>query len=175
MSFASGSRSTLLFPFTVPGAVAMRWLLGRALWRGGASMRCWLTLIAVPTLSVSQWMLGYAGWFDSHDRHSTVMFCVLWHVGTALGPGYYLCFRSLTNEKFRWRPLVRHLLPGLTQNRACCRFGGVRPAVVPRPVPLAVARLLRHQGHAGPAAGLAGSHAAPKYMACECWPTTAAT
>ena len=76
-------------------------------------MRCWLTLIAVPTLSVSQWMLGYAGWFDSHDRHSTVMFCVLWHVGTALGPGYCLCFRSLTNQKFRWWPLVRHLLPTL--------------------------------------------------------------
>ncbi|OGX91358.1 hypothetical protein [Hymenobacter coccineus] len=72
-------------------------------------------LIALPTISVTQWMLGYAGWFDSHDGYSTVMFYVPWHLGTALGAGYYLYFRSLTNQEFRWRPLVLHLLPALLE------------------------------------------------------------
>ncbi|TPG72466.1 helix-turn-helix transcriptional regulator [Hymenobacter nivis] len=111
MLFQFGARSALLLPFVVPGAVAALWLLGRALRRGAPTDALLALLIALPTVSVAQWMLGYAGWYDSHDGYSTVMFYVPWHLGTALGAGYYLYFRSLTNQEFRWRPLAVHLLP----------------------------------------------------------------
>ena len=115
MLFQFGPRSSLLLPFVVPGAVATLWLLGRA-WRRGAAPDALLALlIAVPTLSVSQWLLGYAGWFDSHDGHSTVMFYVPWRAILLLGPAYYLYFRSLTNQEFEWRRLGWHLLPGLLE------------------------------------------------------------
>jgi len=115
MLFSFGPRSALLLPFVVPGAVATLWLLGRAVRRGAASDALLALLIALPTLSVSQWMLGYAGWFDSHDGYSTFMFYVPWRAGLLLGPTYYLYFRSLTNQEFDWRRQKRHLWPGLVQ------------------------------------------------------------
>ncbi|MFD1872063.1 helix-turn-helix domain-containing protein [Hymenobacter bucti] len=116
MLFQFGPHSSLLLPFVVPGAVATLWLLGRA-WRRGSTPDALLALLVLlPTLTVSQWMLGYAGWFDSHDGYSTVMFYVPWQLGLLLGPGYYLYFRSLTNQEFRLGPRAwRHLLPGLAQ------------------------------------------------------------
>jgi AraC-like DNA-binding protein len=115
MLFSFGLRSSLLLPFVVPGAVATLWLLSRAVRRGAAPDALLALLIALPTLSVSQWMLGYAGWFDSRDAYSTVMFYVPWRAILLLGPGYYLYFRSLTNQEFGWRRLGRHLLPGLLE------------------------------------------------------------
>jgi hypothetical protein len=86
MLFSFGPHSALLLPFVVPGATA------------------------------ALWMLGYAGWFDSHDGYSTIMFYVPWQLSLLLGPGYYLYFRSLTNQEFRlWSRAWRHLLPGLAQ------------------------------------------------------------
>jgi AraC-like DNA-binding protein len=115
MLFYFGPRSSLLLPFVVPGAVATLWLLARAWRRGSPADALLAQLVLVPTLSVSQWMLGYAGWFDSHDGHSTVMFYVPWRANMVLGGGYYLYFRSLTNQDFRWRPALKHLLPGLLE------------------------------------------------------------
>ncbi|MBF9143782.1 helix-turn-helix transcriptional regulator [Hymenobacter properus] len=115
MLFTFGPHSGLLLPFVVPGAAATLWLLVRA-WRRGSPPDALLALlILVPTLSVSQWMLGYAGWFDSHDGYSTVMFYVPWRAGMVLGGAYYLYFQSLTNQDFRWRPALKHLLPGLLE------------------------------------------------------------
>ncbi|MFD2718028.1 helix-turn-helix transcriptional regulator [Hymenobacter monticola] len=115
MLFYFGPHSGLLLPFVVPGAAATLWLLARAWRRGNASDALLALLILVPTLSVSQWMLGYAGWFDSHDGHSTVMFYVPWRANMVLGGAYYLYFQSLTNQDFRWRPALKHLLPGLVE------------------------------------------------------------
>ena len=122
MLFQFGLHSSLLLPFVVPGAVATLWLLLRAARRGSPADALLALLLLVPTLSVSQWMLGYAGWFDSHDGHSTVMFYVPWRANMLLGGGYYLYFRSLTNQDFRWRPALKHLLPGLLEWGA---FGAV--------------------------------------------------
>ena len=115
MFFQFGLHSSLLLPFVVPGAVATLWLLLRAARRGSPADALLALLLLVPTLSVSQWMLGYAGWFDSHDGHSTVMFYVPWRANMLLGGAYYLYFRSLTNQDFRWRPALKHLLPGLLE------------------------------------------------------------
>lgn len=61
-------------------------------------------------------MLGYAGWYDSHNRYTTAMFYVPWQLNLLLGPAYYLYFRSLTSQEFRLLPRAWwHLLPGLLQ------------------------------------------------------------
>jgi len=86
MLFYFNARSALLLPFVVPGAVATLWLLGRAWRRGSTPDGLLALLVLLPTLTVSQWMLGYANWFDSHDWHSTVMFYVPWQLGLLLGP-----------------------------------------------------------------------------------------
>jgi AraC-like DNA-binding protein len=115
MLFTFGFHSALLLPFVVPGLVAVLWLLGRGLRSGSAPDVLLALLIALPTLSVAQWMLGYAGWYDSHDAYSTVMFYLPWQPGLLLGPAYYLYFRSLANQEFSWRRLGWHLVPGLAQ------------------------------------------------------------
>ncbi|WP_233636096.1 helix-turn-helix domain-containing protein [Hymenobacter setariae] len=114
MLFQFGLRSSLLLPFVVPGVVATLWLLLRA-WRRNTPPDALLALLlAVPTLGAAQWMLGYAGWYDSHNGYYTFMFYVPWQLNLLLGPGYYLYFRSLTNQEFRLRPRAwLHLLPGL--------------------------------------------------------------
>ena len=114
MLFQFSARSSLLLLFVGPGLLAALWLLGRALRRGTAPDALLALLLLVPTLSVARWMLGYADWFDSHDNYSTFMFYWPWDLGLALGPAYYLYFKSLTNQEFDWR-LSWHLLPGLTQ------------------------------------------------------------
>ncbi|MGI4744182.1 MAG: hypothetical protein ACRYG7_54225 [Janthinobacterium lividum] len=116
MLFAFGPHSSLLLPFVVPGTVATLWLLGRAARRGSTPDALLAMLLLLPTLTVSQWMLGYAGWFDSHDGYSTFMFYMPWQLGLLMGPGYYLYFRSLTNQEFRLSGRAWwHLLPGLAQ------------------------------------------------------------
>ena len=104
MLFEFGLRSSLLLPFVVPGTVATLWLLLRAVRRGTWPDALLALLLAVPTLSAAQWMLGYAGWYDSHDGYSTFMFYVPWQLNLLLGPGYYLYFRSLTNQEFGLQP-----------------------------------------------------------------------
>jgi len=114
MLFAFGPRSSLLLPFVVPGAGATAWLLVRAARRGTWPDALLALLILVPTLSIVQWMLGFAGWYDSHDGYSTAMFYVPWQLNLLLGPAYYFYLRSLTSQEFRPGPRVWwHLGPGL--------------------------------------------------------------
>lgn len=89
MLFAFGLRSSLLLPFVVPGLAAGLWLLGRAWGRGTAPDALLAILLLLPTLGIARWMLGYAGWYDSHDGYTTFMFYMPWEFGLALGPAYY--------------------------------------------------------------------------------------
>ncbi len=114
MLFSFGLHSSLLLPFAVPGIVATGWLLLRAIRRSAWPDALLALLILVPTLSITQWMLGFAGWYDSHDGYSTAMFYVPWQLNLLLGPAYLLYLRSLTNQEFSLRPRAWwHLVPGL--------------------------------------------------------------
>ena len=116
MMFYFNAHSALLLPFVVPGAALSLFLLVRGMRTGARPDVLLAALIAWPTLAVTQWLLGYANWFDSHDWHSTVMFYVPWQVQLALGPLWFLYFRALTNQEFRLRRGGWwHLLPGLLE------------------------------------------------------------
>jgi AraC-like DNA-binding protein len=105
--------SSLLLPFAVQGAVAsiILWVRGR---REGALADCLLSvLLFLLTLSVMQWLLGYAGWYDARDAHSTLMFYVPWSNTLAYGPLLYAYFRALTDHQFTLRGEWRHFLPAI--------------------------------------------------------------
>ena len=113
MLFQFSANSGLLLPFVVPGLLLAVHLLVRAARHGHLPDGLLGLLLLLNVLPVTQWMLGYAGWYDSHDIHSTIMFYVPWQPWLMLGPAFYLYFRSLTNQEFALRGHWRHLLPGL--------------------------------------------------------------
>ena len=115
MPFEYNAVSSLLFAGALTGGLATAGLLLRALWRRTPADALLALLIALPTLKVAERMLYYAGWATGHAGHARWLAYFPWYLGLALGPSYYLYFRSLTNQDFRWRPLVKHLLPGLLQ------------------------------------------------------------
>ena len=60
-------------------------------------------ILIVGALYVAQWMLGFAGWYDSRDWRTTIMFYVKWGNLALLGPFIWFYFRSLTNGAFQWQ------------------------------------------------------------------------
>lgn len=159
MLFSFGLHSSLLLPFAVPGLLAAGWLLLRAIRRSAWPDALLALLILVPTLSITQWMLGFAGWYDSHDGYSTAMFYVPWQLNLLLGPGYLLYLRSLTNQEFGLRPRAWwHLVPGLLKMAllavALAYDLGWWRGVLGQPLPY-------HFGTKGPAANALDSWLAP--------------
>jgi AraC-like DNA-binding protein len=112
MYFQFSLYSSLLLPFFVQGVVFMTLFLVRG-WRRGLASDWWLALLLLlNTLPLTQWMLGFAGWYDAHDAHSTFMFYFPFSYWLALGPTFYFYFRSLTNNDFRFGWVeARHFIP----------------------------------------------------------------
>ncbi|HEX8427572.1 helix-turn-helix transcriptional regulator [Hymenobacter sp.] len=116
MLFDFGAHSSLLLPAVVTGLIATGGLLLRALQHATLTDALLALLLVVPTLNIAQEMLGWAGWYDSHNGYTTALFYVPWQLNLLLGPAYYLYFRSLTSQEFRLLPRAWwHLLPGLLQ------------------------------------------------------------
>ena len=106
--------SSLLLPFFVQGIVVSG-VLGWRSRREDTAADAWLALLLVLfALRLAQWMLGFAGWYDAHDAHSTFMFYFPFSNWLAVGPALYFYFRSLTNQQFRFGGTYwRHFLPAL--------------------------------------------------------------
>ena len=113
MLFQFDAHSALLLPFVVPGTALVVHLLVRAVRYGSLPDGLLALLLLLNVLPVTQWMLGYAGWYDSHDGYSTFMFYMPWQPWLAWGPTFYLYCRSLTNQEFELRRHWVHLLPGM--------------------------------------------------------------
>lgn len=113
MLFEFGAYSSLLLPFVVPGVALAAYLLVRAARRDTPADGLLGLLLLLNVLPVAQWMLGFAGWYDSHNAYSTLMFYTPWGPWLAWGPVFYLYFRSLTNQEFDLRRHWGHLLPWL--------------------------------------------------------------
>jgi AraC-like DNA-binding protein len=72
-------------------------------------------LILVNTVKVSFWMLGYAGWYDTHDGYTSFMFYFPFNNILLNGPILYFYFLSLTNSGFSFQKKhLKHIvLPAL--------------------------------------------------------------
>lgn len=75
------------------------------------SDRLFAALLLVATLTVGQWMFGFADWYDVHDWRTTIMFYFPWHHPFLFGPLVYVYFRTLTNPSVQsLRPYRWHFL-----------------------------------------------------------------
>ncbi|MBC6699048.1 helix-turn-helix domain-containing protein [Hymenobacter puniceus] len=101
MFFSFNLYSGLLLPFFLQGIIvaAVLWARRR---REDTAADGWLALLLLLfAVRLAQWMLGFAGWYDSHDARTTFMFYWPFSNWLAVGPTLYFYFRSLTNQEFR--------------------------------------------------------------------------
>ncbi|MEL6588585.1 MAG: AraC family transcriptional regulator [Bacteroidota bacterium] len=71
-------------------------------------------LILVCCFRMSQYMLGFAGWYDTHDAFTSFMFYFPFHNLLLIGPFIYFYFLSVTNQQFRFKKKHwLHLIPGM--------------------------------------------------------------
>ncbi len=104
--------SSLLLPFVLQGLIFSVLLF----WRGWRESRLADKLLAILilllSLRVAAWMLGFAGWYDSHDTYTTFMFYFPWSNTLVYGPLVWLYFRSLTNVEFKLKgKQLWHFIP----------------------------------------------------------------
>jgi hypothetical protein len=100
MFFGFNIYSGLLLPFFLQGVIvaAVLWARRR---REDTAADGWLALLLLLfAVRLAQWMLGFAGWYDSHDARTTFMFYWPFSNWLAVGPALYFYFRSLTNQEF---------------------------------------------------------------------------
>ncbi len=113
MPFNFNIYSSLLLPFAIQGFLFTLLLWGRGVRETRLSDKLLAALIFLFTLRVVHWMLGFAGWYDSHDAFTTFIFYFPFNHWLWMGPLLYFYFRSLTNLQFRFgRRHLWHFLPG---------------------------------------------------------------
>jgi len=59
-------------------------------------------ILLLLSIRVAYWMLGFAGWYDSHDAHTSFMFYFPFNTICLLGPLIYFYFLSVTNQNFKF-------------------------------------------------------------------------
>lgn len=68
-------------------------------------------LLFLNAVKIAYWMLGFAGWYDSHDAFTSFMFYFPFNNVIWMGPLLYFYFLSLTNASFRFnRSHYRHFV-----------------------------------------------------------------
>ena len=95
--------SSLLLPLVIQGLVFSVILLFRGWRENRLADKLLAILIFTLSIRVANWMLGFAGWYDSHDAYTTFMFYFPWSNNLIYGPLIWLYFRSLTNHEFKLR------------------------------------------------------------------------
>lgn len=112
MPFDFGPYSSLLLPLVLQGLIFSLLLMWRGWREDRLADRLLALLLGLLTLRPLHWMLGFAGWYDSHDGYTTFGFYFPWSWFLAYGPLAYLYFRSLTNRHFRLRGVhLWHFVP----------------------------------------------------------------
>lgn len=106
--------SSLLLIGFVQGLVFSGLLMYRAWREDRLSDRLMALLLLLCCAHIAQYMLGFGGWYDSHDSRTTFMFYFPFHHYLLLGPTLYFYFLSLTNRAFQFRKKdLWHFVPGL--------------------------------------------------------------
>lgn len=114
MLFEFNRYSGLLLPFFIQGILFFVLLMLRGIREAKLHDKLLAFLILIYAIRVSSWMLGFAGWYDSHDAYSTFMFYFPFDHWFFIGPLVYFYFRSLTNSQFQLsKKDLWHFFPGL--------------------------------------------------------------
>jgi AraC-like DNA-binding protein len=106
--------SSLLLPPFVHAIIFSVLLAWRGWWESRLSDSLLALLVLLFGLDIASWMLGFAGWYDSHDARTTFMFYFPFTFWYLIGPLFYFYFRSLTNKEFRLaRQHLWHFVPAI--------------------------------------------------------------
>lgn len=60
------------------------------------------TILLMISIKIAYWMLGFAGWYDSHDDYTSFMFYFPFNTICLIGPLIYFYFLSATNQDFKF-------------------------------------------------------------------------
>lgn len=113
MLFHFSQYSSLLLLGFLHGMIFFFLLLWRGFQENRSSDKLLAVLLLICCLHISQYMLGFGGWYDSRDFHSTFMFYFPFHHILLLGPIIYFYFLSLSNTHFKLtRQHWKHFIPG---------------------------------------------------------------
>ncbi|MFM2361796.1 MAG: hypothetical protein RLZZ316_698 [Bacteroidota bacterium] len=93
--------SILLLPFA-QGLLFAVLLFIRAYKQAQKSDTLLAWLLLLNAIKIAYWMLGFAGWYDSHDAYTTFMFYFPFENTLWMGPLLYFYFLSITNTQFRF-------------------------------------------------------------------------
>lgn len=102
MPFAFNLYSALLLPAFIQGILFACLLLHRGWKEEKLSDKLLGVLLFLNGLKISCWMLGFAGWYDTHDGYTSFMFYFPFDNVIWMGPLLYFYFLSLTNADFRF-------------------------------------------------------------------------
>ena len=103
MPFDFNVFSGLLLPAFIQGLLfaILCWYRGRRQERLSDILLGWLLFL--NAVKIAYWMLGFAGWYDTHDRFTSFMFYFPFENLVWMGPLLYFYFLSLTNSDFRFK------------------------------------------------------------------------
>ncbi|MBL7738864.1 MAG: helix-turn-helix transcriptional regulator [Chitinophagaceae bacterium] len=111
MPFDFNIYSSLLLPAFIQGSLFALLLFYRGwkLERLSDQLLGWLLLL--NAIKIAYWMLGFAGWYDTHDGFTSFMFYFPFNNVVWMGPLLYFYFLSLTNAGFRFQKKdIKHLI-----------------------------------------------------------------
>lgn len=112
MLFTFNEYSSLLLPSFVHGVLFSIILFGRGKRDDRLADKLLALILSLLTLQVAQWMFGFAGWYDVHDWHTTLMLYLPFRHWLLIGPLFYFYFLSVTNYQFQWkRSYWLHFIP----------------------------------------------------------------
>jgi AraC-like DNA-binding protein len=67
-------------------------------------------ILLLLTTRIAFWMLGFAGWYDSHDAYTSFMFYFPFSTLCLIGPLLYFYFLAVTNLNFKFETKYIHHL-----------------------------------------------------------------
>jgi AraC-like DNA-binding protein len=136
MPFDFNLHSSLLIPFFIQGMLfsVLLFYRGKRDERFSDLLLGWLLLL--NSVKIANWMLGFAGWYDTHDGYTSFMFYFPFNNVIWMGPLLYFYFLSLTNTGFKLKKdhYKHFILPALFLLMVLAKFiidfGFNRPFII---------------------------------------------
>jgi AraC-like DNA-binding protein len=102
MPFDFNLYSSLLLPAFLQGILFSGLLAYRGWKEEKLSDKLLAFLLLINAIKIAYWMLGFAGWYDTHDGYTSFMFYFPFDNVIWMGPLLYFYFLSLANTEFKF-------------------------------------------------------------------------